>query len=400
MPINLPGVPFKLTAQDMGGFDVSDALSKGFNLNKQFQEARTMPKKLAEELLAAQLQNKINQPKADYAKQITLADLANTQANTGLTNQNSYKQQILNKYLPEREPAEIGEIKARGKYYENGGSTGGVGQKDYQSYVQGVIKDNPDLTPEQHQEAIDVIAKGGAKLKDGTPLNPMSFGTQNAFDRAVKSTTTANQLNTLNSANQAESELDVFTNLANKMRAPYSTTIFGKSPQQIADSFKNDDASQTQLGKLIAANALEFDIAQARNRVAMGAPGITSTNQMMDEAKQHIALYGPRLSGKAREVANEELNKALKEGLNARNKAGFGAGNLYQRQFKEALKNENPNSKANTDAFVNQMSQQLIQINPNATPENIKHTAELRKITPEQVIKELLEKSKRKNGGQ
>lgn len=86
MPINLPGVPFKLTPQDMGGFDVGDALKQGFNLNKQFQEARTMPKKLAEELLAKQLQNKINQPKADYAKDITLADLEHTRSGTGLQN--------------------------------------------------------------------------------------------------------------------------------------------------------------------------------------------------------------------------------------------------------------------------------------------------------------------------
>ena len=363
-----------------------------------------MPKKLAEELLAAQLQNKINKPKAEHAEEITMADLANSQANTGLTNQNSYKQQILNKFLPQREPAEINEIKAREKYYANGGSTGGVGQKDYQAYVQGVSNDNPNLTPAQHQEAIDVLAKGGNQLKDGTPLNPMSFGTRNAFDRAVKSTTTANQLNNLNTANQAESELDVFTDLANKMRAPYATTIFSKSPEQIVDSFKNDDESQTRLGKLIAANALEFDIAQARNRVAMGAPGITSTNQMMDEAKQHIALYGPRLSGKAREVANKELNNALKQGLSARNKAGFGAGNLYQRQFQDAVKNakkdENPNSAKNIDTFVKQTSEILMRTNPKATPENIKHTAEIRKIPVEQVIRELIDKEKRKNGGQ
>jgi len=85
MPINLPGVPFKLSPQDMGGFDVSDALSKGFNLNKQFQEARVMPRKLAEELVASQLQNKINKPKAEHAEEITLADLEHTRAGTGLS---------------------------------------------------------------------------------------------------------------------------------------------------------------------------------------------------------------------------------------------------------------------------------------------------------------------------
>lgn len=79
MPINLPGVPFKLTPQDMGGFDVSDALSKGFNLNKQFQEARTMPRKLAEELLAAQLKNKHDETINKYLDKNQAATLLSKQ---------------------------------------------------------------------------------------------------------------------------------------------------------------------------------------------------------------------------------------------------------------------------------------------------------------------------------
>lgn len=84
MAINFPAFD-RLTAADMGGFDMGSALRQGFGINKDIQEARVMPKQLAENLLAKQLENKINQPKADYAKQITLADLAHTQAlTTGL----------------------------------------------------------------------------------------------------------------------------------------------------------------------------------------------------------------------------------------------------------------------------------------------------------------------------
>ena len=82
MAFNIPGLPFKLTSQDMGGFDLGKAIQSGLQNYNTFQEARFKPKNLAEDLLAKQLQNKINQPKADYAKDITLADLAHTRAGT------------------------------------------------------------------------------------------------------------------------------------------------------------------------------------------------------------------------------------------------------------------------------------------------------------------------------
>ena len=86
MPINLPGVPFKLTPQDMGGFDVSDALSKGFNLNKQFQEARTMPRKLAEELLQSQLKTKHDETINKYLDRSEQARIGSSESSTGLSN--------------------------------------------------------------------------------------------------------------------------------------------------------------------------------------------------------------------------------------------------------------------------------------------------------------------------
>ena len=71
------------------------------------------------------------------------------------------------------------------------------------------------------------------------------------------------------------------------------------------------------------------------------------TQMMIEEGKQHIPIYGVKLSGKAREVASKEYSKAIKEGLQARNKAGYGAGNLYQRQF--GATNNNKNSENNSD---------------------------------------------------
>lgn len=107
MPFNLPGLPFSLTAEGMGVPDYQKAIRSGFDTFQKGAEAINTPAKLAEALLASKLQNKINQPKADRAYEITDADLRNTIANTGLTSANTFKQNILNKFLPQREQTEL-----------------------------------------------------------------------------------------------------------------------------------------------------------------------------------------------------------------------------------------------------------------------------------------------------
>jgi hypothetical protein len=88
MAINLPGVPFKLTPQDMGGFDLADALRSGMQTYEQGVKSAYAPKNYAEALLAQQLQNKINSGKAKYAEPQAFADLQGTQSSTSLNKAN------------------------------------------------------------------------------------------------------------------------------------------------------------------------------------------------------------------------------------------------------------------------------------------------------------------------
>ena len=68
MAFNIQPFNFRLTGKDYGSVDYADALKKGFENYKGLHEAANTPKRLSEALLAQQLQNKINQPKAEDAQ--------------------------------------------------------------------------------------------------------------------------------------------------------------------------------------------------------------------------------------------------------------------------------------------------------------------------------------------
>lgn len=326
---SLPGVPFKASTSAP---DLTESISKGFALGVQ-------PKSQAESLLNAMLQNKIKEAEAKYADKLQEANLNKIFADTGLTSENTLKQKILNQFLPEREPAEINEVKARAKYYESGGSSGGVGAKDYMSYVNGVAQDNPNLTQDELKEATDVLANGGTQLSNGKPLNPMSLGTRMALDRSVKASTTSQQINQSLGANQSEAELDVIDKLADEWTQPYAETFFNKSPKAFYDSFKNDDESQKRLGKFIAGQAIQFESAGLRSRQANAPASITAIEELMKHSGQVIDARFPRVSSKARKYAAKYLQNALSKGLEARNKIGIGASYLIKKQ-NEANKNQ------------------------------------------------------------
>lgn len=333
MAINLPQFR-QLGAQDMGGFDLAGSLQSGFDTYSKYHEAKNKPKSLAEALLSQQLSNKINTPYAENADQMFQADLNSRQANIGATQENTLHQKILNQFLPRSEEARLGQSQAQTEYLRQGGSGAGVGTKNWNFYANQVKQDNPGLNDEQVREAANAYARGDQVLGDGTPLNPISPATKLAFDNAVKSGSTAQGINNMNLAHQSEAELDVLGKKAQEWAGRYGDTVFGHSPQLILDSFKkNDPTAQKQVGRLIAANALQFEAAQIRNRIAGGQPGITSTQQLVKESQQHIKTQFPNLTAIARKEAGERIDEAIKAGLAARSKVGYGAGSTYSKQY-------------------------------------------------------------------
>ena len=92
---NLPNIARRTMPEETGIPDYGSALSKGLDLGYKSQS-------LANKQIAEELANRISTGKAKYAMQQALADLQNTQAQTGHLGAQTRGLNIENKYAPER----------------------------------------------------------------------------------------------------------------------------------------------------------------------------------------------------------------------------------------------------------------------------------------------------------
>lgn len=232
-------------------------------------------------------------------------------------------------------------IKSQIQLNNLGGRYGyGAGGKEEFMFQNFVAKDNPQLdnNPEKVYEAANVLRQGGDTLADGTKLNALSPAARSSLDRIYKYGSTAAVVTAGVRANQSEKEIEVMNNYAQKGLENYGNTdLFNMSPEQILDSFKTDKESQTKLGKFIASQALQYEIAQLRIRLAGGQPGIRATEDLMRTSQQTINTAFPRLSYTARKEASDYLDTALSDALEARKSVGIGASTTVSNK----KKNEN-----------------------------------------------------------
>lgn len=299
-----------------------------------------------QKLQEAILQNKGLTQQQEWNPKIWQSEIGLRGAEQGLYGQQAEKirqmlpgevlaQNITNKYLDPMQQAELKLKEAYSHYYNMGGPGMGVGQKEMIGFKNQILTEHPELAndPQKVNDLASAYLNGQATFSDGTPVPPPSGVIRSMTDQIFKRGTTSPLLTGNIRANQAEKEIDVLDAYAQKGVEPYGTTYLGKSPQQISDSFKSDDESQTRLGRFIAAQTLQNEIAQNRTRLANGQPGITQTHDLMKLSGQMIDTLWPRLSGKARKEASRYLDEALKEGNKARQSVQTGASSLAGYQY-------------------------------------------------------------------
>jgi hypothetical protein len=271
---------------------------------------------------SSQLQNQATQMNNRWIDPKAMSQLSLQGAQTNEANQVAAGQGLANQFMPQKTQSAIDLQKAQADYYNMGGGRGGVSNKNQLFLDQQTKADNPNFTPAQVRQASDAIQNGQSALPDGTPINVTNH-IKNALDATIKGNTTAPLITQSVKANQAEAELSKMAAMADVDNAPYAKTYFGKSPQQILDTFKTDKESQTRLGNFMAAQAAQYEISQQRNRVAGGQPGVGSTEELMKMSMQRINSEYPELSAAARQQASKRLDEYLKSGLDARNAVGL-----------------------------------------------------------------------------
>lgn len=302
MAFNLPNFVGQTYQPDYSG--IGDAVSNYF-------QGKMMPS-----------QALIEKVKAQFAQPDAQADLDSARL------KNVY-QSIVNQFAPQSEQAKINLDSQMAKMYGMGGGGRGNMTNQLLMSLQNQLKvDNPNLTNDQINDAYNNILGGQFTLSDGTPFNAANSAKVIAGKLVTSSQPAA--LTTQNvKAGQAEAELPALEQYANSGLAPYANTFAGFSPDQIKDTFKSDDASQRRLGKFIASQGLQYEIAQNRIRLANGQPGIGSTDELMKLSQQSIDAKYPKLSAVARQAASDTMDEALSAGLAARKKVGvLGSGAL------------------------------------------------------------------------
>lgn len=290
------------------------------NRTNQLTPLEVIKQKIANQYAPGLNQASINSSNASANSSNATANRTNQ-----LTPLEVIKQGIENKYLPGKEEASQKETEARAKYYESGGfgSKGTARQQEEKGYIENVSKDNPQLeTPEEKREAAEVIRNGGHILSNGKILNPPSNATKDSIIALNKAHTTASLANSGINSQKADAAIKSISKNATEWLKPYGDTILGYNPQQVVDSFKNDDASQERLGKFIAAQQLQYTLAQEETRLAMVQGGIGNTKLLIDKGRQIINDRYPMLSQKARENAQKYYLQALDEMSKERNKVG------------------------------------------------------------------------------
>lgn len=358
MAFNIPGLPFKLTPQDMGGVDLADSLSKGFKMYGDYYDAQYKPKNLAEALLASQLQNKINQPKADHAEEITLADLAHTRAGTGLIGAQTDEARFYAKNPLLKLPGAAGQIGASLYLNQNQGTSQPTDSTDKQDTNQTSAPGSVGANyPQMILDSLSSKTSGAMAKADYDTKRSQSFAystapvdTKNymlaqaagmgiAPDKAVNEFAMGKTIDDLAKENgfdpealpdpdyaptkqnvtqlkQRQAALGEMNHLAKFVTeglGPYAKTMMGWSPEQIGAQLKNMDPDKQ--AKFLAARGLVPELTNMRLMTANAKGTVSAIKSLQEKSLLNIkalqSQVDPKVWMKAQKLMDEELAQAM-----------------------------------------------------------------------------------------
>ena len=313
-----------------------DLLSHFLRTGAEGYQNRMAPQKLDQEMEGKRYDNTIKGAEAQYAPDMN-------KFTTML------KQKQAENYDRELE-SKIGLSRAHENYYNNGGSHenpemktarerrmlfNGMGEAAKQElYRMGhALGWSPQQAQQKYLEGVDFseeAQKLGIDLSNGKHLP------------------TNSNITNINDTQGRLHELDYLENATSDDLSLYGATFYGYSPEQIADALNGEN--KDKVIRYLGAVAVQPEINLTRSAIAGGGNAVRAIEHMQEASLANLKAFGFTITPEIRKGVQEYINTVLKGGGEARLQGMMGGsrnGDQGNKNFADALKNNNPNS-ANT----------------------------------------------------
>lgn len=181
------------------------------------------------------------------------------------------------------------------------------------------------------------------RLSKGETLNDLAEGKQtNLKDVDAKYPLSAPAITALNNRQAFQKEIENLEKNISEPMSLVSKKYWGYSPEQMWGVISGKH-SPDQQGKILAARALQPELAALRLRAAGGQVGIEAIREMQHAALGKLNILEPLVSSEAYEAMNKYIGKYLEEAVSTYNKqikegSRLGNSNEEQRSSPKRLK--------------------------------------------------------------
>lgn len=321
-------------------------LSKGYQIGQ-------MPAQMERQKQAEQLKNAWQQMMNQEQPEKFRSDMLNDQFTRALQGANTNKintmlpadlQEALlkNKWYDKYTQSQIDANEAMANLRNRGGNTLNAGGKEELRFRNNISEANPNLSMPQIMEADDVISHGGDTLSDGTKLNVTSDITR-SLDRLTRGTTPTAIVSQGIQAAQASAEYAPLSKKLKELNTTIGSTIAGKSPEAVLNSYFNKEIGDDQMAAIIARGQMESAAATLQNRIETGQSFATIIGEILNRSGSDINARYAAVSPKARNKALDIVRTTMGDMYEARRKVPVGASSII-RNTQSAKKDEEKKS--------------------------------------------------------
>lgn len=148
--------------------------------------------------------------------------------------------------------------------------------------------------------------------------------------------TTSGTRKDIATAEGALAEEEYLAPLVNEAIEPYSQTLFGFSPKQIAESFSNNPKDIDKQSKFLAARALQPEIAGIRSRMTGGSSAHEALKDIQRAALNDIKVFQARVTPEVYKKTQEYISDWISGATKSRTNAMKGQGESFRNNIEQA----------------------------------------------------------------